>query len=297
MSDLLNDPVIIAAAIALLVSINYGFANHIQHIALDYMDVRSGTLVNIATTVFLFLLLSPFFLQPATLLTPSAGYFALAGLIVPALSITFATLSVKIIGPGLTSGLAATSPVFAMAIAVAFLDEIVTSRILLGTAIVTGSIMMIAFRTKSAGAAWPLWALALPLAAAAARGISHPLIKLGLAGVPSPMTATLVSASVSLIVLAILQVLSGRALPQFTGRALRGYYWFALCGIINGLGLLGLAAALELGDVVVVSPIVASTPAFTLLLGYFIFRREIVRWTSVAAIVLIFSGIVLIILR
>lgn len=297
MSDLLNDPVTLAAAIALLVSINYGFANHIQHIALDYMDVRSGTLVNIATTAVLFWALSPFFLSPQTLLSPSIGFFALAGLIVPALSITFATLSVKIIGPGLTSGLAATSPVFAMAVAVAVLGEIVTSRILLGTVIVIGSVMMIAFRTKGAGAAWPLWALGLPLAAAAARGIAHPLVKLGLAGVPSPMTATLVSASVSLIVLAILQAASGRALPRFTGRAVRGYVWFALCGVLNGIGLLGLAVALQLGDVVVVAPIVATTPAFTLLLGYFVFRRETVTRSAIAAIALIFIGAVLIILR
>ena len=74
-----SDPVSLAAAIALLVSINFGVANHVQHIALDHMDVRSGTMVNIATTALIFWLLSPFYLVPSTLLTSSAAYFALAG--------------------------------------------------------------------------------------------------------------------------------------------------------------------------------------------------------------------------
>jgi len=38
-----SDPVTVAAAIALLVSFNFAIANHFQHIALDHMDVRSGS--------------------------------------------------------------------------------------------------------------------------------------------------------------------------------------------------------------------------------------------------------------
>jgi drug/metabolite transporter (DMT)-like permease len=52
-----------------------------------------------------------------------------------------------------------------------------------------------------------------------------------------------------------------------------------------------------MGDVVVVSPLVATTPAFTLLLGYFVFRRETIRWSSIIAIGLIFTGCVLILTR
>lgn len=288
------DPVFIAAAIALAVSVNFGVAAHVQHIATDHMDVATGTLVNIATTAVIFGALSPLYLEPATLVTPPVAYFAVAGLIVPAVSITFSTLAVKTIGPGLTAGLAATSPVFAMVIAVVFLGEVVTSSILLGTLIVMAGIMLIAgFRGRIAARSWPLWALSLPLVAALTRGISHPLLKLGLTDLPSPLTAGLVSSSVSLAVLALVRLFSGRGLPAWN----RGYLWFALCGVINGLGIVGLGIALSIGSVIVVSPLVATTPMFTLLLGYAIFRRETITWTAVAAIGLIVVGSVLIILR
>lgn len=287
------DPVFIAAAIAIAVSVNFGVAAHVQHIATDHMDVATGTLVNIATTALIFLALSPLHLEPATLLTPPVAYFAVAGLIVPSVSITFSTLSVKTIGPGLTAGLAATSPVFAMVIAVVFLGEVVTGSILLGTLIVMAGIMLIAgFRGRIAGS-WPLWALSLPLVAALTRGISHPLLKLGLTDLPSPLTAGLVSTSVSLFVLALVRLFSGAGLPAWN----RGYLWFALCGVINGLGIVGLGFALSIGSVIVVSPLVATTPMFTLLLGYAIFRRETITWTAVAAIALIVVGSVMIILR
>jgi drug/metabolite transporter, DME family len=290
----LIDPVFIAAAIAIAVSINFGIASHIQHIALDHMDVSTGTLVNVATSAAIFWALSPFFLVPETLVTPPVAYFAAAGLIVPAVSITFSTLSVKTIGPGLTAGLAATSPIFAMAIAVLFLGETVTAPILTGTLVVMFGIMLIAaFRSRQTSSNWPLWALLLPLVAALTRGISHPLLKLGLTGLPSPLTAALVTSTVSLIVLSLLRLVSRRALPAWN----RGYLWFALCGVINGAGILGLGIALDIGDVIVVSPLVATTPVFTLLMGYAIFRRETITWSTVAAIGLIFCGCLLIILR
>lgn len=294
---MLNDPLILSAMIALLVSVNFGVASHIQQIALDHMDVRSGTIVNIATSALIFWLLSPFYLSVGTLTTPPVALFALAGLIVPALSITLATLSVQAIGPGLTAGLSATSPIFAMTIAVLFLGEIVTGQILTGTLIVIAGIVLIAFRSKRVGVDWPLWALALPLGAALTRGISHPLMKLGLTGLPSPLTAALVSSTVSLGVLATVHVASRRKMPQMLNPLNRGYLWFALCGVINGFGIVGLAVALEMGSVVIVSPLVATTPAFTLLMGYFFFRRERVGWTAVGAIAMIFVGVVLILLR
>jgi len=238
-------------------------------------------------------LLSPLYLVPETLLSRPTAWFALAGVIVPALSITVSTLSVKMIGPGLTTGVAATSPVFAMAIAVLFLGEMVTAPIIVGTAIVIIGIMVIALRSTRGQVSWPLWALAFPLIAAMARGISHPVIKLGLAGLPSPLTAALVATTVSLVVLGGLHIASGHRLPAWN----RGYLWFGLCGIINGIGLVGLAIALDIGEVVIVSPLIATTPAFTLLMGHFIFRREVITWRTVGAIGLIFVGVILVIAR
>ena len=289
----MSETIYLSAAIAVCVSINFGIASHVQQIALDHMDVRSGTIVNIATTALIMWLLAPLFLVPATLATPSAALFALSGLIVPAVSISFATLSVRTIGPGLTAGLASTSPVFAMILAVLWLGELVSVQILAGTLIVVAGVALIALLSQHSGVNWPIWALAFPLVAALARGVSHPVIKLGLNGLPSPMTAALITSTVSVVVLYAVHVSTGRRLPPWN----RGYPWFALCGIINGVGIVALNKALELGTVVVVSPLIAATPAFTLLTGYLFFRREVIGWSTIGAIFLIFCGCVLIIVR
>lgn len=76
-----------------------------------------------------------------------------------------------------------------------------------------------------------------------------------------------------------------------------GYVWFALCGIMNGIGLVGLNTALEMGDVVIVSPLIATVPAFTLLTGWLFFRREALSWPTIAATAAIFCGCLLIITR
>ena len=287
------DPIYISAVIALSASVVFAFSNHTQHIALDHMDVRTGTLVNVATSAVILWLLAPLFLVPETLLDEPVLWFVLAGLIVPSLSMTFHSWSVRLIGPALTAGLASTSPVFAMAIAVFVLGEIVGARILAGTAIVVGSIAFMALRSRGAGAQWPIWAVAIPLGAALTRGLSHNVIKIGLATLPSPMTAALVATTTSLVVLLLVHGASGPRLPALN----KGYFWFGLCGILNGLGLVGLTVALSIGEVIVVAPLVATTPAFTLLMGWLLFRREVVRLPAIIAIGCIFVGCVLIITR
>ena len=238
-------------------------------------------------------MLAPTFLVPETLGGEAVFWIALAGLIVPSLSMTVHSWSERLIGPALTAGLASTSPVFAMVLAVAVLGEVLSLRIVTGTAIVVGSIAFIALRSRGAGAQWPVWAVAIPLGAALTRGVSHNVIKIGLGTLPSPMTAALVAATTSLIVLALVHIGSGRGLPAFN----KGYLWFGLCGFLNGLGLVGLNSALSLGEVIVVAPLVATTPAFTLIMGWLFFRREVVRLPAMVAIGFIFAGCVLIITR
>ena len=281
------------SAIALATCIVFAVSNHIQHIALDHMNVRDGTIVNVGTTCLLLWLLAPFFLIPETLLTAGAGWFALAGLIVPSLSMTLHTYSVRLLGPGLTAGLTSTSPVFAMAIAVAILGELVTGQILLGTALVAGGIAITTLRSRGGPSSWPIWAVAVPLGAALSRALSHNFIKVGFADLPSPMTAALIGATVSFLVVCTINAASGHKIA----RKRSGFIWFGLCGVLNAIGLVGLNVALELGSVVVVSPLIAATPAFTIVLGWLVFRRERISPYALVALAVIMAGCLLIILR
>jgi drug/metabolite transporter (DMT)-like permease len=67
-----------------------------------------------------------------------------------------------------------------------------------------------------------------------------------------------------------------RAFVPRTGASsdLRGIYWFIAVGICNGLGMLAMYAALNCGQVSVVSPLVATYPLFTLALSAIFLREE-----------------------
>ena len=59
----MTETIYLVSVIALSASVVFGFSNHVQHIALDHMDVRDGTIVNVATTSVLLWLFSPLFLR------------------------------------------------------------------------------------------------------------------------------------------------------------------------------------------------------------------------------------------
>ncbi|MGE0627295.1 MAG: DMT family transporter [Hyphomicrobiaceae bacterium] len=288
-----SEAVYTAALIATAVSAMFGVCANLQSIGLEHTDPRTGAIINVGTSCLIAWIAAPFFLDTADLATKAAGYFALAGLVVPAISMAVSTVSVRLIGPSLTSGLAGTSPMFAMLLAVIWIGEVVTAQILLGAVTVVAGVMLVAVRSKGTQKTWPLWAISLPFVAAIMRGIAHPLIKLGLLLLPSPMTAMLVSTTVSIVVLYGWSKLEGHRMPAIS----RGHFWFALAGFINGVGMVLLNLALQIGSVSVVSPIIAASPVFTLLTGYFYFKREVITLRTTIAIALIVAGCMLIVVR
>jgi drug/metabolite transporter, DME family len=44
-----------------------------------------------------------------------------------------------------------------------------------------------------------------------------------------------------------------------------------------------------------VVPIVSASPVFTMLLGYLVFKREVITWQTIAAMVLVVGGVILVV--
>ena len=68
--------------------------------------------------------------------------------------------------------------------------------------------------------------------------------------------------------------------------------WFALTGILNGVAVLCLYHALSTGAVVLVSPIVATYPLFTLMLSALVLREERMSGTLIAGVALTVAGVI-----
>ncbi|MBT4489368.1 MAG: DMT family transporter [Rhodospirillaceae bacterium] len=282
-------PILLALTSAVLFAISI----LVLHQGLRHTDSETGSLVQIGATTLCFWLLAPWLVESWYWFTPAALMFAIIGLFKPFVSANASLLSVHYLGPTPTATLAATSPLFAAAFAVLLLDERLTLPIVLGTvAIMAGSIAL-AQRGKGAGrGSWPLWALGLPLLAAFVRATGDGLTKYAMIDLPSPHFAGLVSFSVSLIVATAVYGARRRTLPKLGVRF--GTGWFVLAGTINGVSVYFLNTALQLGELIVVVPIVSSSPIITLLLSAFLVRRENITRNSLLAVFLVVPGVIII---
>jgi drug/metabolite transporter, DME family len=273
----------------------FALSNHFSHMGLERSDARSGTLISIATSAAVYWLFAPLFLEGWYWLTTAALIFALVGVIRPALSTMLATSSIKMMGPTLTSSLTAVTPIFGAIFAILILGEHMSLPIAVGTAAVVAGAVVATWNPKGLKRTWPLWAIVLPLGASLVRAAGHIGTKYGLIELDSPSFAVLVGNTVSLGSALLVFRRKDRPLLRIGGGS--GNLWFFAAGIANALSLQFLNNALAAGDVVTVVPIVSATPVFTMLLGVFVFGREIVTWRTIATIALIVPGVVLVALH
>ena len=154
------------------------------------------------------------------------------------------------------------------------------------------AVMVLSLRRGAVRSSWPLWALALPVGAGALRALAHALAKVGMGFIPSPYFAGLVGFTVSALVTAILHRARHEQRPIPWGTM--GPFYFALSGIINGFSVLSMNTALKIGQIIVVVPIVAASPIFTLLLSLIIFRQERFTTRTIAAVFLVVPAVILI---
>ena len=155
-------------------------------------------MIVVATTAGLHWLAAPFTVSPAFWLSGAALLFALSGLIRPTLSVSLWVEGIKRLGPTLNAGFSASGPVFGATFAILLLGESLTTPIGLGTLGVVAGILVSSWRQKGIAQQWPLWAIALPLGAAACRAAAHAITKLGFEDIANPVFAGLVSTTVAL---------------------------------------------------------------------------------------------------
>ncbi len=264
----------------------------LQNLGVLRVGSRSGATISISSAALFFWLMAPFLLDGSNWFRPAALIFVLVGLFRPSVSANLAVAGMRHLGPTLSSTLSATSPLFGAVFGVLWLGESLTWPIALGTAGIIAAVVMLAKRDARLTTTWPLWALGLPIGAAAIRSIGHVLSKIGMDSIPDPYFAGLVSFSVSALVMILDQRFRPVSQPvQWRGR---GPYWFAAAGVIMGIAVLSLNAALLHGQIVKVVPVVACSPVFTMLLSFLVFRRERPTARIVLAVFLVVLSVIFI---
>ena len=258
--------------LALLASAFLGTAVVIANVGLRHLDPARGALVSIPSTTLLLWLLAPLLYRGEGRNATALAIFAAVGVVFPAVVTLLNFASNRITGPTIAGTVSSTTPLFAVFGAVLFLGEPLTLAAAAGTAAIVLGVVALTARGEAVLRSWAAWVILLPLAGAAIRGGSQAAVKAGLALWPEPFVAVLVGYTVSCatIFAAGCTLVPKEVAPL--GR--RGILWFVVVGLCNGLGVLAMYAALNAGQVSVVSPLVATYPLFTVALSALFLRDE-----------------------
>lgn len=245
--------------LALLAACQFGTALVLTQFALRHAPPAAGARISILTSALLLAIAALWRVDPAGWNLHGAAVFAAVGLVFP-IAVTRLTFEAnRRLGPSLAGALGNLAPLFAVIGAIALLGQVPGPLQALGLAAIAAGVAALSLLRGGTRRHWPLAAAALPLAAAAIRGLVQPATQWGLAFWPSPLAAAAIGYAVSALVV----VLTTRT-PSPSAPALA---WFAAVGLCNGGAVLTLYAALAAGPVILVAPLVATYPLVTLLLA------------------------------
>ena len=290
MHDAFAFPVLLSLAAAIL----FAFGHQFSRLALRFVDSQTAVLWQIGISVSFYWLAAPFYMESWYWTASVLPLLVVLGCFRPLLSANLGMAGTRILGPTISATLSATSPLFGVALGVMLLAETLTWEVAAGTVGIVAGVILISSRGPSSRT-WPLVALLLPIGAALVRSLSHAFSKIALEEIPSPFFVALVTYSVSFVLALANQARTGRS--AFRAVAPEGVKWLLVTGAIFGTSVLVLNTALMHGRLIVVAPIVACSPLFTLLLGAVVFREDAITRRVVLAVLIVVPCVALIGIR
>lgn len=199
-------------------------------------------------------------------------YFIIAGVLAPVLGRFFNYSGIDKLGVNLSTPITYANPLVSVALALVFLGERLTTLGLLGAVLVVagGSILgtvrgdgQVSFKRKY---------LVLPVLAAVFYGTSQVFRKVGIDLVNEPVLAAAVTTTTSWSLLMAYLLVRRHGHDMSVGRSEASY--FAAAGLGTSIAIPTLYLALQLGTVVIVTPIMNTSPLFVLALSFVFFRGE-----------------------
>ena len=254
------------------------------------VDPQTASLVVIGTVLTLYLATAPLWMRAEDWFTAGFWIFVLNGFVHPFLSMYLALEATARTGPTVAATFSATAPVFAALTAIVFLGESINAWITLGTVATVVGVMALSWSPKGIGRLLRV-ALLFATGAAVLRGLNHTIGKWGLESMPNVYMAAFVSFAVSFCCSFLVYRLRTGTLMVRLPRAGVGY--FVLTGVIIAIAIVCMYGGLVTGRVVVVSPIIAAYPLFTLFTAL-MFRQERLSTKLAVGVCLVVGGVVLI---
>jgi drug/metabolite transporter (DMT)-like permease len=206
------------------------------------------------------------------------------------------TIGIAHLGAATAGPLQGTYPFWSFAIAALFIGEIVTPLHLLGGTLVVGGVAVL----MAWGRAQPVRLarnprlrryMVFPLAATLCYAVGDSSARVALLQAPYP----LFGAAFSYVAATVALLLGYAALPHLWPHlrpCASALAWFLVAGSVQGLAVLALFAALSVGQVIQVSPIIGAQPLFVLLWSAALLsQREVIRLSTAVGAVAVVAGV------
>ena len=277
-----------AQVLALITSVFYASALVSARAGMRYSTPTTVTLVSILIQNLL--LWSAIFVTGGVHPVPLTGIllFTVVGIFQLGVRL-LAYTGVEKIGASRSSALQSVSPLVSAAIAVAILGEPTTPLIVLGTCLVVGGIVLISWKPERQFAHFRRWHLLLPIGAAFLTGINHPIRRYVLTMADEPLFFSALMGSVSLLGFLIYFSVSRRSQRLVWNRSAVGP--FLATGLCETMSILLIITAISMGRVVIVAPIAASYPVWSLILSALLLRDvEPINQKVIAGIISVVAG-------
>ena len=282
-----------AALLALAAAVCFAIALILTQYGLRTMPSWRSPLYSIGGSAILAWTAAPFVVDLAGFNLRAVLIFAGVGLVFPVTASILSVRSNEKLGPAVAGAVGNVTPLFAVLGAVLFLGERLKPVQVAGLVLVVAGVALLALRGGAGGRKWRAWVLLLPLTAALVRGAVQPAIKSGLALWHEPMAAAAISYTMSTVV--IFSLVGRRAWRAGPAHG-SGVMWFLGVGLFNGAATFLLYAALGLGSISLVAPLVAIFPLIALVLSLFFLRGEQLHVVGLAGMVVSVAGVVLLLI-
>lgn len=278
---------------ALCAAVFFGLALVLAQFGLRSISPTHGALLTLPSMTALLWALAIVFLDWRGAELVGVGSFIAAGVLFPGIVTVLTHEANRRMGPTVAGALGNLAPLFAVPAAAILLGELPRPLQAFGILTIVVGIVLLSFtRRSSLATSWPFWVVVLPIGAAAIRGLSQSVIKLGLMHWPSPFGAVLLTYTASCLVVTAIVLLRG---DWPSGFRREGVLWFGGVGLANGAAMVSLYQALDRGPVILVAPLVATYPLVTLALSAVIFRAPRRDPILVAGVLLTVIGVAMLI--
>ena len=263
----------IGILLAILAAAFWGIGNTIARVGLQSVKTASATILSLLTGLIVALIIALIFefeaLVSLTLL--AIGMFALTGIFHFALGRFLLYQSMKHIGAARGTSITHSFPLFALIFSTILLKETPTIPVVIGTLLIVGGIYLLL--SERSGAELPrrdrILGYTIGLATALCWGITAILIKNSSQFGP-PFVILSVALFSGILVLSLFTLRSFDINIKTNRKAIN---LLLIAGLLNGIGLASFYSALATTPVVIVTPLAATSPLFTVLCVHLFLRR------------------------